>query len=200
MAKVFPNRHKTIVDLCVIVTAMTQQQRFESTIRAHYARLCTFVRRYVESDDEAEDIVQEVFVRLWENVEQFDFADPLPYLYKSARNAVVSASRKTRVRDRWRAAAQAGPPPVAAAPDVELHHRELRKAVSAAIAALPPRCRAIFLMNRQEDLSYAEIADVLGISIKTVETQMGRALKLLRGRMAPFASALIAVVGTGLRQ
>ena len=67
-----------------------------------------------------------------------------------------------------------------------MRERELAGAIDASLARLPERCRLIFAMSRQQGLSYLEIASVLGLSVKTVETQMGRALKALRSQLAPF--------------
>ena len=168
---------------------------FDALVRAHYGRLCNFVYRFVGSRDVAEDIVQDVFVRLWQNREAFDIKDPLPYLYQSVRNRAVSHRRQTVVRKRWReqteSVAQERRAASSAASEAEVG--ELADAVARAVDALPERCRLVFTMSREQDLSYAEIARVLGISVKTVETQMGRALKSLRARLAwylPLAVAL----------
>ncbi len=71
--------------------------------------------------------------------------------------------------------------------DEEVHAAELVTAIRGAIAALPARCRLIFLLHREHDLSYGEIAGRLGLSVKTVETQMVRALKVLRTHIRPHA-------------
>jgi len=73
-------------------------------------------------------------------------------------------------------------------PEVELHRKELHKAITYAVNKLPEKCRLIFNLNRQEGMTYTDIADSLDISIKTVETQMGRALKTLRKILSPFLS------------
>ena len=78
-----------------------------------------------------------------------------------------------------------------AASEVEL--ADLRRAVARAIDALPERCRLIFTMSREQDLSYAEIARILDISVKTVETQMGRALKALRARLVGYLPIALAL-------
>ncbi len=165
---------------------------FDELVRAHYGRLCNFAYRFVRSRDAAEDVVQEVFARLWQQRQQFDVRDPLPYLYQAVRNRLVTSRRHELVRARWRAGVEHEERHATdAASDVEL--ADLRRAVARAIDALPERCRLIFTMSREQDLSYAEIARVLDISVKTVETQMGRALKALRTRLAGYLAVVLAV-------
>ena len=165
---------------------------FDELVRAHYGRLCNFAYRFVRSRDGAEDVVQEVFARLWQQREQFDVRDPLPYLYQAVRNRLVTSRRHELVRERWRAGVDhEGRHAPDAASEVEL--ADLRRAVARAIDALPERCRLIFTMSREQDLSYAEIARILDISVKTVETQMGRALKTLRARLAGYLSVALTV-------
>ena len=159
---------------------------FDAFARAHYERLCNFAYRYVESRDVVEDIVQDVLTELWRRREQFDVRDPLPYLYQAVRNRALTYVRHRRVRERWQARvlAEGEPHTADTAPDVEL--TDLARAIASAVDALPERCRLIFTMSREQDLTYADIARILGLSVKTVEAQMGRALKALRTRLAPF--------------
>jgi RNA polymerase sigma-70 factor (ECF subfamily) len=158
---------------------------FASLVLAHYGRLCGFAHRFVGSADVAEDLVQDVFIAVWRRFETFDRDDPLPYLYQAVRNRAVSFLRTQGSRARWEE--RAGPETDAAAPGPTpagaVEAAEIRAALRRAVDALPERCRLIFTMNREQDLSYSEIARVLGLSLKTVETQMGRALRLLRERL-----------------
>ncbi len=169
---------------------------FDALVRAHYGRLCNFAYRYVDSRDIAEDIVQDVFTRLWRQRDAFDVRDPLPYLYQAVRNRAVSYRRQSVVRDRWREqeALRGDRDDADTASAAEL--ADLAQVIALVIEALPERCRLIFTMSREQYLTYAEIAQALGISVKTVETQMGRALKALRARLAGYLSiALATAVG-----
>lgn len=163
--------------------------RFDAVVRAHYGRLCAFVWRQIGDRSAAEDVVQDIFARIWERADRFDYRDPLPYLYRAARNGVLMHRRHERVSERWRAhtARLAGD----AATDLphQIETDELTNAIARAVDELPQRCRLIFTMHREQDLRYADIARLLGISVKTVETQMARALRALRRSLAPYLPA-----------
>jgi RNA polymerase sigma-70 factor (ECF subfamily) len=158
---------------------------FDELVRAHYRKLCNFVYRYVGSHEVAEDLVQDMFVRILKS-DTFDYDDPLPYLYRAARNQASSHLRQQKVRERARDEFRPAASVVTA--DTEVEYHEMADAVAVAVASLPKRARIIFTMHREQGLSYAEIAHALGIAPKTVENQMGRALRLLRIRLAPYLS------------
>jgi RNA polymerase sigma-70 factor (ECF subfamily) len=151
------------------------QDSFDALVSAHYGRLWNFAYRFVGSRDVAEDIVQEVLTRIWQRHEAFDVREPLPYLCQAVRNQATSYCRQQGVRNRWRDRAALAESDPAAENGADLVAADLSDAVARAIQALPERCRLVFTMSREQDLSYAEIARVLGISVKTVETHMGRA-------------------------
>lgn len=159
------------------------ERAFDALVREHFGRLATFAYRYLGSREMAEDAVQEVLLRVWRRVDQLDFADPLPYLYRAVRNECGMAVRR---RKRWRMTGLEGVRSLTTPADSGADERELREAVGAAIDSLPERRRLIFTMSREQGLTYAEIARILEISIKTVETQMDRALKTLRGKLGGF--------------
>ena len=161
---------------------------FDALVRAHYGRLCNFAVRFVKTRDIAEDLVQDVFLRIWQRQTEFQYEDPLPYLYQAVRNRAANYARDQQVRLRWwdAAAYEAETTRPGAARRDAAEQAELGSAIARAVDALPNRCRQIFTMSREQDLTYTQIARALGVSVKTVETQMGRALKLLRSKLAPY--------------
>ncbi len=164
----------------------------EALFRAHYSRLCDFVNCYVRSPETASDLVQDLFVHLWERCDAGDV--PLlttAYLYTAARNRALKHLRHRRVVARWAERVASAPLPTGPQADERLRTREMAEAIRRAIDALPDRCRQIFLLSREKYLSYAEIAEVLGISVETVETQMWRALKSLRKSLAPYLGLVL---------
>jgi RNA polymerase sigma-70 factor, ECF subfamily len=151
---------------------------FESLFRAFAPGLCSFVARYVDSRPVAEDLVQDLFLTIWRKREEIQIDGTVDlYLFGAARNRALNYLRHQRVEERFRTR-------VLERSDSHLALREGEilelLEVQEAIDTLPTRCRLIFSMHHQQGQTYAEIARTLGLSIKTVETQMGRALKALR--------------------
>jgi len=159
---------------------------FEAVFRTHYAPLCDFVYGYVRSRAVAQELVQDLFLRLWERAPTPAVTLATSYLYAAARNRAVGHLRRERVAAAWAndpaSVTQAAP----AAADEPLREHELREAIDRAVAALPERCRLVFTLSRYRRLSNADIARMLCISVNTVEQQMWRALKTLRVKLAPY--------------
>lgn len=156
---------------------------FEALFHTYHAPLCAFAYRYVEARDLAEEMVQEVFLFVWERRETWDVRTSVKgYLFTAVRNAALSYLRHERVvRRREAETFELFDTPSASA---DLEAAETLVAVQRAVGRLPERCRLVFTLHREQGLTYAEVAEVLGISPKTVEVQMGRALKSLRKALA----------------
>lgn len=151
---------------------------FDELFRKYYSLLCDSVLRIVKSHDAAEDIVQEVFARLWiDRAEWYPDISVRGYLHKAVRNTALNYMKHLHVVTNW---SESQPETFGGDVAEEVANRELLTTLQQAIQLLPEGSRTIFLLNREEGLTYAEIANVLSISPKTVETQMGRALKALR--------------------
>lgn len=145
----------------------------------YYKSTCSTIYRYVRNKETVEDVAQEVFIKLWQKRHRLNITGPIgAYLRRMAINEAISFLRKSKqfMEDIDSVAANTGAPEV----EEKYLYKELNNNITEAINALPPKCRAIFQLSRFEQLSYKEIAERLGISIKTVENQMGKALKVLR--------------------
>ena len=157
---------------------------FEALFKNQYAQLCTFATRYLHSPEAAEEAVSEVFYKIWKNRAQINIKTSAKYyLYASVRNMAIDMQRQSKKQQHNSDDClydQACPGPDAYD---TLIGRETQQKIDSAILRLPPQCRTVFQLSRHEGLKYQEIANRLGISIKTVETQMTRALKQLRVEM-----------------
>ncbi len=159
---------------------------FEALFRRHYTGLFRFAWRLTGAAADAEEVVQDVFVAIWaQRATWAPTASVSGYLYAAVRNRVQKAVRHARVEERYAEQvgdAQTEPSAARVAPAADHAHgaAELRAAVHRTLAALPERCRLTFLLNREQGLSYAQVAEALGVSVKTVETQIARALVVLR--------------------
>lgn len=159
---------------------------FDAIFRAHYPALVALAESLLRGRGLAEEVVQDVMLELWRRRESLVVEESLrAYLFRAARNRALNQLRHERVRV---AAAPRLQVDVAALAEAEpnLVQREIDTALADALVALPPRCREIFELSRVHGLRYAEIAHTLGLSIKTVEAQMGKALRILRARLAPW--------------
>jgi len=178
-----------------VTHAPTQAETFEVLYRTHYAGLCDLVYGYVGSRDTARELVQDLFLNVWNNVSTSGVPIPgTPYLYTAARNRALRSLRHGKVEAHYTAQQSPEAPDGPCEAESVLVEQELTAAVSAAMHELPERCRLVFSMSRHEHLPNAEIAARLGISVSTVEQQMWRALKALRAKLGPYLLVLIGVI------
>lgn len=162
--------------------AAGDRNAFEALFRLHYAPLCAFAAQYVKDVDKAEDLVQDLFFRLWMERERTKVTSSVKaYLFQAVRNRCLNALKtQSRVRSLNEEIDDATGHEERS--EEEFTDRSAR--VHAAIEGLPEERRKVFKLSRNDGLKYQEIADRLGISVKTVENQMGKALKTLREELA----------------
>jgi RNA polymerase sigma-19 factor, ECF subfamily len=157
---------------------------YDAAFRTWYPALVRVADAILRDFDAAEEVAQDVMVQLWRRRHLLDAALSLrAYLLRSIRNRALNHLRHAKVR-RDTAAEVQGLYDEPLGSDQPIVANELADAVRIALRELPPRCREIFQMSRVDGLKYAEIAEALDISPKTVEAQMGKALKILRARLA----------------
>jgi len=160
-------------------------QSFETLFRAYHARLCGFAYGYLHDRAAAEETVQDLFLAIWQKREQLEVRTTMSaYLFGALRNRVLNKSARARLEQRWlEHSPTAEIDSVTPAADDLAQASETADRVRAAIALLPPACQTVLMLRWREDLSYAEIAEALGVSVKTVENNLGRARQLLRQRL-----------------
>ena len=162
----------------------------EALFHTYRAKLCTFALGYVGCTDVAEEVVEDVFLRLWEQRENLPKCNsPKSYLYTAVRNQALKHLAHERVVRKSLAIVQReghapgmSQPPASAEDQVQA--TELAAAFQYAIEQLPARCREAYTLHRQHGLSYAAIAERMGVSVRTVDTQLARATKVLRRNLA----------------
>lgn len=155
------------------------EKTFEQAYNDYFEIISRFLNYYTHDRYVIEEVVQDVFVKLWEDSYGKDIEYIKTYLYRSARNRVLNYLRNNENRamilEKW------------AQLELENIHSEdtteqdkFLFVLQAAVDALPSKCKEIFILSRKEELTYKEIANVKSLSVKTVENQMGIALKKIR--------------------
>jgi len=165
------------------------EEAFEKLFRRYYSGLHRFLWGYVANNQIAEDLVQEVFVRVWENREELNPAEKIKtYIYKVGRNLAIDHSRHKKVVREWEEEKKALRNVFVLEKKIDdrLHKKLMLKKVKQAIEGLPEKRRVIFILSRYEGMTYKEIAEKLDISVHTVDTQIYRALKTLRDKFSAF--------------
>lgn len=168
---------------------MLNLQSFERIFKEHHAHCLAFAIHYTGDPYEAEEVVQLVFSQIWEKRAGIAISgSERSYLFTAIRNTAISQWRKQNVRTAKEDA-------FGKMQDGEVHMslqaRELEGKLERALEKLPERCREVFLLSRKQHLKYAEIAAVMNISIKTVENQMGKALKILHHELREYLPLLL---------
>ena len=160
---------------------------FESLFRSEFKGLCFFALQYTKDRDTAREITQEAFISLWEKRESIDLSKPVKtYLSTTVRNKCLNYLRDNRKFNREILDIEGLLSDKTYVQPDRMVEAEIRTRIGNAIEELPEKCREIFVLNRQENLKYQEIANRLEISVKTVETQMSKALQHMRERLREF--------------
>jgi RNA polymerase sigma-70 factor (ECF subfamily) len=152
--------------------------------RQYYPFVCQVVHRILLDNAQSEDLAQEVFYEIWKKKDAFQITTSLKaYLRRAAINKTLNYLRDKKIKwddEDQLSATESSQPSISQ----ELEGEELQRLIDRTIDGLPERCRLVFSLSRFEEMSYLEIADHLGISVKTVENQMSKALRILRDALA----------------
>lgn len=168
---------------------------FEMLFRTYYQPLCNYAYTFVQDRDEAEEIVQSTFLNVWEKRDNLSIHTGVkPYLYAMVRNASLNVLKHEKIKQQHvtmeLAVAERSVESVART----VMASELETKIYKAMDKLPEQCRLVFKLSRFEELKYSEIAEQLNISIKTVENQMGKALKIMRDQLKDYLPLLIVLM------
>ena len=167
------------------------QSAFDTIYARYWETLYQTAFYLLKDADASMDIVQDIFVWLWEKREKVDIQSLPAYLKAAVKFKVANYIRDGKIRDSFFTEMQ----PLSSGQTDPFHAevRELKAIIDQAIQELPDKCRTIYLLSKQEKLSNKEIASHLGISVKTVEAQMTIALKRIRSAVGKYMLAILAV-------
>ena len=173
-------------------TAGYDDHAFEQLFKAHFKALHSYASMMLYQDSHAEEIVQNMFVKLWEKRELLNVQISVKaYLYKCVHNDCLNYMKHIKIKAKYQDRAAFTMNDQTENTSDKLVLGELQDRLQHALNELPEQCRTIFQMSRFEELKYREIADELGLSIKTVENQMGKALRILRVKLVDFLPILL---------
>jgi RNA polymerase sigma-70 factor (ECF subfamily) len=161
--------------------AFMDLRSFEVLFRQYYQMLCAYAFRFVNDTDTAEEIVQDLFYKLWEKRSELQINTSVKsYLFSAVHNRSLKHIEHRNVELKYRNYYLTHESEIDNEPQDAHNVVELQGIIDATLKSLPERCSRIFRLNRFEGLKYHEIAQKLSISVKTVEANMGKALKILR--------------------
>lgn len=173
----------------------TDEKAFEDVFITYFKGLHSYAYTILKDDVIAEEMVQNVFFKLWEKKEQIAIQTSLKaYLYKAVYHESLNYLKHQKVKSVHQAYVMHSTDHTNNLAEKKLHMVEFENKLQKAINDLPEQCRTIFQLSRFEELKYREIADTLGLSIKTVENQMGKALKVLRLKLVEFLPTIVAFI------
>ncbi len=169
---------------------------FEEVFKAHFKSLHSYAYTIVRDDIIAEEIVQNVFAKLWEKRNDLQITHSIKaYLYRSVYHEGLNYLRHQKIKMAYEShASYHMKESNNTSSSGELMLKELEQKLEKALNELPQQCRTIFQMSRFDELKYREIAEQLGISIKTVENQMGKALKIMRTQLVDYLPILLVII------
>lgn len=163
------------------------QIAFEMIFKTYYKPLCHYAHSFLNDKNEAEEVVQTTFIKIWEKKNELSVQSSLKaYLYSMVRNGCLNVIKHEKVKQlhtKWHVQETERSRELV---EEKVLSNDLESKIYLAMKALPEQCRLVFQLSRFEELKYQEIADQLQISVKTVENQMGKALKIMRVQLKEY--------------
>jgi RNA polymerase sigma-70 factor (ECF subfamily) len=182
----------TVNEVSLTPTTLNIEQVFEQVFKSHFKQLHAYALTILREDEVAEEITQNVFYKLWNKKDVIDITSSVTaYLYKTVYNDCLNHLKHQKVRKAHSKYVHYFGEQSANNISSSIQLTELQQRINEALNALPEQCRTIFQMSRFEELTYKEIAEQLGLSVKTIENQMGKALRIMRAELADYLPSIL---------
>lgn len=186
-----PDNHKQTDILFWRIAMKDDEVAFGELFNTFFSSLCVFANYYIGCKKASEDIVQDVFFKIWKNRKTLDITSSTRnFLITSVKNSCIDYLRRKDVEENYRIKEE-GKTLWSYSSDELYSVTELEEMINYALAKLPDNIRQVFEMNRFQDLTYVEIAAKNNISVKTVEAYMSKALKILRVELKDYLPFII---------
>ncbi len=175
-----------------LLLTQRDEAAFEQVFKTHYKNLHGYACAMLKDEDEAEEVVQQVFFKLWERSHNLTFSGSVAaYLYRAVHNESLNWLKHQKRKAGHQLHIAYSMKNKSEQVHGKLQQKELEHKFREALSELPEQCRTVFQLSRFEDMKYREIAEKLEISVKTVENHMGKALRLLRTKLVDFLPLLL---------
>ncbi len=170
---------------------------FEKIFKIYYKPLCHYAYSFLNDGAEAEEVVQNTFVKIWERRTTIQVQTSVKaYIYSMVRNSCLNVIKHEKVKQEFAQDHQYVSEKARPVVEEKMISNDLESKIYEAMRALPEQCRLVFQLSRFEELKYQEIADQLEISVKTVENQMGKALKTMRLHLKEYLVLVLLFIQT----
>lgn len=167
------------------------EKAFEILFHFYYGSLCLYAASFLGNDTAAEEIVQDFFVKLWEKRKEISITTSVKnYLFRSVKNLSLNQLQHDKIKNRF-VQQTVREQKTKLADEDNYFEIDLAKKIKESIDSLPEKRKEIFKLSRENGLKYREIAEKLNVSIKTVETQMGLAIKTLREKLSDYKTLFL---------
>jgi RNA polymerase sigma-70 factor (ECF subfamily) len=167
---------------------------FESVFKTYYKILCSYANQIIADSDNSEEIVQEMFFQLWQKKEFLFIETSLKsYLFRAVHNSCLNFIKHNKIKLAY-SSSYLHQNETSGSQYLLDESEELRVLIGKAVEKLPPERKKVFMMIRYEERKYQEVADILGISVKTVENQMGKAMQFLREALKGYIPVFIMLI------
>lgn len=169
---------------------------YEDLFKSLYAHLCNFAFQFLKEKAASEEIVQDIFFKLWEKREELNINSSVKsYLFSSVRNQCLNQIKHLEVRDNYKVHNEQQIKYSEQQEHDIAVESELQEKINITISSLPPERQKIFKLSRYEGKKYKEIAEELSLSVKTVEAQMSKALRFLREELKEYLPIILLLSG-----
>ena len=184
----------TLTENSTYASVFQTEADFEDLFKQHYSALCAYANMYLNEVPASEDLVQEVFFKIWQGREKLEIRTSIKsYLFRAVRNACLNLISHIDIREEYKKHNERVVQEDESNFTDESVVSELEEKIRLSIDALPTERRRVFIMSRYEGLKYREIAEQLNISVKTVENQMSKALLFMREKLVDYLPLILLI-------
>lgn len=174
------------------------ERAFEHVFKLHYPSLCAYAYSFLKDKDESEELVQQTFYVFWAKRHKIEIKQSIKsYLFRSVQNASTNKLKQIKTREKYKDYYKITAETYTNTASNNIQHKQLEKRLNEVIDSLPEQCKNTFKLSRFDHMKYSEISEIMGISTKTVESHISKALKILRVELKEYLLVLLLILTQG---